>query len=563
MTTIKALGVVDYHTFHREHFEINGNVLVFEAENGTGKTAIMTALFPTIFTMDFLTALNQGGQQNRKPKDFLKETGTYIYGMFNSNEGPYTLVIHGQRRGDSVDIKATKIDTHDVTFTDDLDQPLPWDTFKNLHKECMNTKIFHTQKEYQMWVAREIFGIAPNRFKAYIRLLCQLSNPKIMTSENTNIEQIKEQLKNGLATISDNDDLFDILSNYATQLQKATLEKQKLIELKSQFNSALDRRNAVAKKNSDTISKIQTKFAEMNKHVSKLERQYNDENTALNKLYTTHDQIQEQLKQTEQESKDVNAQIQEIERKLRQYSRKSEQELTDEITSVQTKLHQAVSTHAEKQVQLTNASAKLKDTQHLVNALRIGLTEYGYTQMQQPNIPWTEIETQLNEQRANNKEREKLEYQLQLNKEEVSALNKTEASLQESISEESLLLISQYEDLFKTLNISQPVELNTISDLIGSLKYNQEITKHQLETDLKNLQQELRTYQDTLHTLQQSTEPNVSYVASNAEPLFKVIDFKDSVDEPTRAKIESYLREAGFLELIVSADSVDKGVYLS
>lgn len=242
MTTIKALGVVDYHTFPREHFEINGNVLVFEAENGTGKTAIMTALFPTIFTMDFLTALNQGGQQNRKPKDFLKDTGTYIYGMFNSDEEPYTLVIHGQRRGDSVDIKATKIDTHDVTFTDDLDQPLPWNTFKNKHKEFMNTKIFHTQKEYQTWVAKEIFGIAPNRFKAYIRLLCQLSNPKIMTSENTNIEQIKEQLKNGLATISDNDDLLDILTNYATQLQKATIEKQKLIELKSQFNSALDRR---------------------------------------------------------------------------------------------------------------------------------------------------------------------------------------------------------------------------------------------------------------------------------------------------------------------------------
>ena len=561
MTTIKALGVVDYHTFPREHFEINGNVLVFEAENGTGKTAIMTALFPTIFTMDFLTALNQGGQQNRKPKDFLKDTGTYIYGMFNSDEEPYTLVIHGQRRGDSVDIKATKLDTHDVTFTDELDQPLPWNTFKNKHKEFMNTKIFHTQKEYQTWVAKEIFGIAPNRFKAYIRLLCQLSNPKIMTSENTNIEQIKEQLKNGLATISDNDDLFDILSNYATQLQKATLEKQKLIELKSQFNSALDRRNAVAKKNSDTISKIQTKFAEMNKHVSKLEHQYESENTALNKLYTTYDQIQEELKLTKQESKDVEAEIQEIERKLRQYSRKSEQELTNEITSVQTKLHQAVSTYAEKQVQLTNASAKLTEIERLVNALRIGLTEYAY--LPQPDVPWSIIEAQLNEQRANNKEREKLEYQLQLNKEEVSVLNKTEASLQESISEESLLLINQYENLFKTLNISQPVELNTINDLIGSLKYNQEITKHQLETDLKNLQQEMRTYQDTLHTLQRSTEPQVSYVASNAEPLFKVIDFKDSVDESTRAKIESYLREAGFLELIVSADSVDKGVYLS
>lgn len=463
MTTIKALGVVDYHTFPREHFEINGNVLVFEAENGTGKTAIMTALFPTIFTMDFLTALNQGGQQNRKPKDFLKETGTYIYGMFNSNEGPYTLVIHGQRRGDSVDIKATKLDTHDVTFTDDLDQPLPWNTFKNKHKDFMNTKIFHTQKEYQTWVAKEIFGIAPNRFKAYIRLLCQLSNPKIMTSENTNIEQIKEQLKNGLATISDNDDLFDILSNYATQLQKATIEKQKLIELKSQFNSALDRRNTVAKKNTDTIAKIHSKFNEMDKHVSKLERQYESENNTLNKLYTSHDQIQDELKQTEQESKDVNAEIQEIERKLRQYSHKSEQELTDEITSVQTQLDKAVSTYAEKQVQLTNASAELTDTERLVNALRIGLTEYGYTQMQQPDMPWDEIETELQEQRANNKEREKLELQLQLHKEEVSKLNKTEASLQESISAESLSLINQYEDLFKALDISEQVELATSS----------------------------------------------------------------------------------------------------
>ena len=560
MTTIKALGVVDYHTFPREHFEINGNVLVFEAENGTGKTAIMTGLFPTIFTMDFLTALNQGGQQNRKPKDFLKDTGTYIYGMFNSDEGPYTLVIHGQRRGDSVDIKATKLDTHNVTFTDDLDQPLPWNTFKNKHKEFMNTKIFHTQKEYQAWVAKEIFGIAPNRFKAYIRLLCQLSNPKIMTSENTNIEQIKEQLKQGLATISDNDDLLDILTNYATQLQKATIEKQKLIELKSQFNSALDRRNTVAKKNTDTIAKIHNKFNEMDKQVSKLWQQYESENTELSKLHTSYDQIQEKLQQNKNNTKEVDAEIEEIERKLRQYSRKSEQELVDEINTVQTELHRVLGNYAEKQVQLTNATAKLNETERLVNALRIGLTEYNC--IPQPDVPWSKIEAQLQEQRSNNKERDRLEVQLQVNKEELSQLKTTQVELQESISEESLLLTQKYQDLFDTLEVSEPVELNTVHDLIGSLKYNQEIAKHQLEAELKSLQQELRIQKDTLSALQNSTEPSVTYVASNATPLFKVIDFKETVDEGTKDKIESYLRQAGLLELLVSADSVDKGVYL-
>ena len=131
-----------------------------------------------------------------------------------------------------------------------------------------------------------------------------------------------------------------------------------------------------------------------------------------------------------------------------------------------------------KYVSANEDARRLLDLLADINLTNQVTTDYYY--LPQPDVPWYVIETQLNEQRLNNKEREKLEYQLQLNKEEVSTLNKTEASLQESISEESLLLINQYEDLFKTLNISQPVELNTISDLIGSLKYNQEITKHQL-----------------------------------------------------------------------------------
>ena len=298
----------------------------------------------------------------------------------------------------------------------------------------------------------------------------------------------------------------------------------------------------------------------MDKQVTKLWQQYESENTELNKLHTTYDQIQERLKQNKDDSKEVDAEIEKIERKLRQYSRKSEQELVDEINTVQTKLHQILGNYAEKQVQLTNATAKLNETERLVNALRIGLTEYNY--IPQPDVPWNEIEAQLQEQRSNNKERDKLEYQLQLDKDELSRLETTQIKLQESINEKSLLLTQKYQELFDTLEVSEQVELNTVHDIIDSLKYNQEIAKHQLEAELKSLQQELRTQKDTLSALQNSTEPNVTYIASNATPLFKVIDFKETVDEDTKDKIESYLRQAGLLELLVSADSVDKGVYL-
>ena len=51
---IKKLGLANFHTYQEETFDTYGNILMFKADNGTGKTAVMTALY-LLFSQWILT----------------------------------------------------------------------------------------------------------------------------------------------------------------------------------------------------------------------------------------------------------------------------------------------------------------------------------------------------------------------------------------------------------------------------------------------------------------------------------------------------------------------------
>lgn len=60
MNKIEKIGLYNYRDYLEEEFTIDGNTLVFVGENGIGKTVLMTALFPTLYTMDLDGAINMG-----------------------------------------------------------------------------------------------------------------------------------------------------------------------------------------------------------------------------------------------------------------------------------------------------------------------------------------------------------------------------------------------------------------------------------------------------------------------------------------------------------------------
>lgn len=63
MNKIEKLGLYNYRDYLEEEFTIDGNTLVFVGENGIGKTVLMTALFPTLYTMDLNESINMGGEK--------------------------------------------------------------------------------------------------------------------------------------------------------------------------------------------------------------------------------------------------------------------------------------------------------------------------------------------------------------------------------------------------------------------------------------------------------------------------------------------------------------------
>lgn len=66
MKKIESLGVVNYYTYGYEEFKVKGDVIAFSADNGTGKTVLMTALYPSVFTFDLNRSINMGANKKEK-----------------------------------------------------------------------------------------------------------------------------------------------------------------------------------------------------------------------------------------------------------------------------------------------------------------------------------------------------------------------------------------------------------------------------------------------------------------------------------------------------------------
>lgn len=129
MNKIEKIGLYNYRDYLEEEFTIDGNTLVFVGENGIGKTVLMTALFPALYTMDLNESINMGGKKVRDRKDSVRDN-TYVYGKFNLGIGPVTLVTYFHSNSTKVEKEGIILYTHDVVFKDDDNKVLDINSFK-------------------------------------------------------------------------------------------------------------------------------------------------------------------------------------------------------------------------------------------------------------------------------------------------------------------------------------------------------------------------------------------------------------------------------------------------
>ena len=562
MKKIESLGVVNYHTYGYEEFKVKGDVIAFSADNGTGKTVLMTALYPSVFTFDLNRSINMGGKQERKATAYIKEN-TYIFIKIRNEQGEYTLVNHYYSYGKG---KAAYIlNTHNVVFTRGEDKtPLTLEEFKRENFKSDYTCLeFKEQKKYQEWIAKNIFGYSLERFKIYIRSQQPIANP-IAPSLNSNfgLDKAIENIQKGFATIEDDDLLNNIIEPYSKASNEAYKKRVELQKSKELLETLSAKRLKTSEKNKKEISSIRRIQKKMSKELV-------DEENNLLELKDDIFNKKENLEKKEDELKNKQLEEEDLKKKLS----------TIEITLANSNIEQQIELKKQKLATLQeNLSHKTKQQKQNANfAEGIGQSVQQYcSQVQkieediqllyEPVLEfelsnWDAIRKEAESYKQVFFQKEKLEneqeYTIRNIEEFQLKYERTRSELETEIKNYQRELLAYYELINATPSPNETFaeyHHRILTESIGLKQATKELIS-KLKEDKKGLV-------DELNKLKQTTEPQTTFIAKSGKPLFELIDFNNDIPVHTQEMIESTLRESGLLELIVDATDVEKGTYL-
>ena len=562
MKKIESLGVVNYHTYGYEEFKVKGDVIAFSADNGTGKTVLMTALYPSVFTFDLNRSINMGGKQERKATAYIKEN-TYIFIKIRNEQGEYTLVNHYYSYGKG---KAAYIlNTHNVVFTRGEDKTsLTLEEFKRENFKSDYTCLeFKEQKKYQEWIAKNIFGYSLERFKIYIRSQQPIANP-IAPSLNSNfgLDKAIENIQKGFATIEDDDLLNNIIEPYSKASNEAYKKRVELQKSKELLETLSAKRLKTSEKNKKEISSIRRIQKKMSKELV-------DEENNLLELKDDIFNKKENLEKKEDELKNKQLEEEDLKKNLS----------TIEITLANSNIEQQIELKKQKLATLQeNLSHKTKQQKQNANfAEGIGQSVQQYcSQVQkieediqllyEPVLEfelsnWDAIRKEAESYKQVLFQKEKLEneqeYTIRNIEEFQLKYERTRSELETEIKNYQRELLAYYELINATPSPNETFaeyHHRILTESIGLKQATKEL--------ISKLKEDKKGFVDELNKLKQTTEPQTTFIAKSGKPLFELIDFNNDIPVHTQEMIESTLRESGLLELIVDATDVEKGTYL-
>lgn len=547
MQKITKLGVINFVDYPQQEIDVHGNAIVIKAKNGTGKTLLMTALYPALFTLDLQRSLNMGEKNNRKLSNILNNQPTYIYGCMNINNEPKTIVTAYVQATSAITKRAYIINGHGVQFLDDQDEPL------SLHEfERVNTiaESFSSIKSYQEYVAHVIYKTSLDNFKTLIQISNKIASPSIINANNDkyNMEDLLDQVKEVLPSLTNDDAFNQQLTTYGEQLIKANDEQNKIHKLRQEKAAIAKERHIVSQTNQKAI-------VELNAIIADMERQSDKNQQKLDGLDEEIQSLEIQIEQNENERSEIEDKLAKIERE-RQLVQSQIQNLNidAQIQALETELRylsNEKTTTKKDQSETTNRLSKIdNEIEKLTDQLNKNTQSLIKTP--QPKLPfnieqWPQIEQAFTENENYLKESQRLAVQIQEKEQDLERqlelIERAEKDLQE---------------LYATAQSQWSIEPNEVDELSNAF-----IQEHsRLLSEVKLLEQETDEYVDKFKELQNATEPSTSFVATNARPLYKEIDFKDNVSEDEQRRIENLMRQAGLIELLVTADSITEGSIL-
>lgn len=544
MQKLTKLGVVNFADYPQQDINIKGNAVVIKASNGTGKTLLMTALYPTLLTLELQKSLNMGQKTNRKLGDLLNGDPAYLYGQFFINNQPKTLVTAYQKNPSGITKRAYVLDNHDITFFNDQKDVLSLSNFERTNKV---TETFSSIKDYQNYIARNLYHTSLDNFKTLIQLTHKITSPSIISStdsKNYNIEDLLDQVADVLPSLMNDDAFKHQLTSYSQHIVKAADEQRKIHGLLKEQSAIAKTRSQQSKKNQELLKNLQEILGNMFNSINKNTNELETLNQELQELETQREQHEIDQKNNQKELETV---VKELESR-RQENRDIEQHIYD--------LKKDIKNEKEKENNFQNQLNDCnKDLSEINTTLAQKEQEYNETlkkleQTPQPILPFAyEQWPAINKSFENDKKRHKEYEQFETT---IKNLDKTIKKDDENVDDAN----GQFTSLMDQARQYHPdAKLDVRLDNLTN-------EQRAIVIAINELNEQLTQNEKQQKELQQTTEPKTHFVATNAQPLYTQIDFKENISEDNQRRIEALMQEAGFIELLTSADTLTKGAIL-
>ena len=561
MNKIEKIGLYNYRDYLEEEFTIDGNTLVFVGENGIGKTVLMTALFPTLYTMDLNESINMGGRKVRDRKDSVRDN-TYVYGKFNLEIGPVTLVTYFHSNSTKVEKEGIILYTHDVVFKDDDNKVLDINSFKKKNNDFI-MKHTNIQKEYQDWVAENVFGISKNRFNAFIRTLFTIENPSVSFARGAfDIEKFYRNIKNTFPSIADDEELSGLIDTYIGTMTDAFKEEEKLNRKKKLLDAIAVKRMEICSKNKKYEKQIESTQKAMSKSLV-------DEQFKLENLEESVESLREQLaeknleiEKNESDKSFTQNRLNEVKNQLKDLDIETRIELKKEqLKNVQQQLKETTQQRDKEEERLIRIEKQLEQVTTSLNNNQKDLSEIEDVKLPFDINEWAEIKRQADENQRMLAAKDKL---LQEQSYKTEKSNKLKENGKLLIGKLNYLLDKKNEEekhYFECLGLEHS-ENESIEGYKQKALTTYTEEKSLLLQQAKILIETNRELEKELKHLSASNKPTTHFIAKDATSLFELVDFKESIPEDKRRMIENTLKESGLLELIIKAENIEKGAYL-
>lgn len=562
MKKIESLGVVNYHTYGYEEFKVKGDVIAFSAENGTGKTVLMTALYPSVFTFDLNRSINMGGKQERKAVAYIKDN-TYIFIKIRNKQGEYTLVNHYYSYGKG---KAAYIlNTHNVVFTKGEDEtPLTIEEFKrenfNSNYTCLE---FKEQKKYQEWVAKNVFGYSLERFKIYIRSQQPIANPVATSlSSKFGLDKAIENIQKGFATIEDDELLNNIIEPYSKASNEAYKKRVELQKSKELLETLSASRLKTSDKNKKEISNIRRIQKKMSKELVDEENNLLDLKDDIFNRKENLEKTEDELKNKQLEKEDLNKKLSTIKNTLENSNIEQQIEFKKQkLATLQENLYHKTEQQKQNTKSIESVEKSVQQYRSQVQEIQEEMQLLCEPVLEFELSDWDAIRKEAESYKQVLFQKEKLENEQEYTIRNIGKFQikyeKTHSELETEIKNYKRELSAYY----KLVNTA-PFPNETFAEYYHRI-WNESIGLRQATKELiSKLKEDKKELVDELNKLKQTTEPQTTFIAKSGKPLFELIEFNNGIPVHTQEMIESTLRESGLLELIIDATDVEKGTYL-